>query len=80
MHRWHGNRKHVVWLLVGNTRPNPQAFSTSWIKQKCIQHWFQSVYPVDSGPREYEAFHTLKKATGGQAYPAIDLLREAINR
>lgn len=27
MDRWHGNRRHAIWLLDDNARPMPQLFS-----------------------------------------------------
>lgn len=34
----------------------------------------QPAYSPDLDPCDYRAFHAIKRATGGQAYPTIDLL------
>lgn len=52
----------------------------SWIEQRNIQSWLQPVYSFVLCSRNHTAFRALKMATGKQAYPTIDLLREAINR
>lgn len=57
-----------------NATADRHASVSFWIKQKNIQLGLKPVYTADPSPCGYKTFHVLKRATGRQAYPMIDLI------